>query len=136
MVEQGAGTMASQRNNNASGQYNMSPQGELGRITADRIEQCHQTNWMPDRFRLIGYPQAIQEREATGLASTVNSNTQALRKITEDIEIIKKSALKKPVSPSSTPFKDTLLRAPSKPVPAFKHNEIVIKVGNDTANFI
>ena len=128
--------MASQRNNNASGQYNMPPQGELGRITADWIKQCHQTNWMPDRFRLIGYLQAIQERAATGLASTVNSNTQALRKITEDIEIIKKSALKKPVSPSSTPFKDALLRAPSKPVPAFKHNEIVIKVGKDTANFI
>ena len=68
MIEQDAGPMTSQRNNNASEQYNMSSQEKLERITADWIKQCYQTNWMPDRFKLIDYLQTIQKREITNLA--------------------------------------------------------------------
>ena len=69
-------------------------------------------------------------------ASIINSNTQAFKKITKNIEIIKKSALKKSMSSNFTLFKDALLRVLSKSVLAFKHNEIVIKIKKNIVNFI
>ena len=132
----GGGPMASQNHTYTPGpMINLPPQGELGHITAKWIAQC-ENGWLPDQAHLIGYLKAIQEREATGLVSTVNSNTQALRKITEDIDIMKKAAMNKASNTSSTPFKDALLRVPSKHTPSFKQHEIIVKVGRDQANFL
>ena len=91
---------------------------------------------MLDRVHLVEYLRTIQKREITNLISIVNSNTQALKKITKDIEIIKKSALKKSIVSSSTLFKNALLRVSQKLVLAFKHNEIIIKLEKNTINFI
>ena len=128
--------MASQNHTYAPGpMINLPPQGELGHITAKWIAQC-ENGWLPDQAHLIGYLKAIQEREATGLVSTVNSNTQALRKITEDIDIMKKAAMNKAPITSSTSFKDALLRASSKLTPSFKQHEIIVKAERDQANFL
>ena len=136
MYEEG-GPMASQNHTYASGpMINLPPQGSLGHITAKWIAQCENGWLLPDHAHLIGFLKAIQEHEATGLVSTVNSNTQALRKITENIDIIKKAAMKKTPSTSFTPFKDALLRAPSKTTRSFKQHEIIIKVGKDQANYL
>ena len=91
---------------------------------------------MLDRVHLVEYLRAIQKREITNFISIVNSNTQALKKITKDIEIIKKSTLKKSIISSSTFFKNALLRVSQKFVSTFKHNEIIIKLKKNTTNFI
>lgn len=44
--------------------------------------------------------------------------------------------MKETPNTSFTPFKDALLRAPSKTTPSFKQHEIIIKVGKDQANYL
>ena len=91
---------------------------------------------MFDRFRFINYLQIIQKREITNFISIVNSNIQTFKKITKNIEIIKKSTLKKLIFTNFTSFKNALLRVLSKLILTFKHNEIVIKIQKNTINFI
>ena len=114
---------------------NFFSQRKLGHITAKWIAQC-ENEWLSNQAHFIEFFKAIQEREATDLIFTVNSNTQTLKKITKDMNIMKKTVMNKTSITSFTSFKNVLLRVFSKLTSSFKQHEIIVKVKRNQTNFL
>ena len=108
---------------------------DLAIVTPRWLEKSSTKGWAPPPVLLIQYFKAVQELLASKvLAPSINANTQAIKQLTKDMDAMKAAVAKRT---TSTPFRDALLRAPSKkepPPPPFKNHEIIVKMGADMVN--